>query len=194
MEENNETLEQLRSEYNALKERLANQEITSDRLLRETMKSKVRGIRSLVTVSEVCGIFVMVIAPFVFHYNPVVRASWWFIAGTEILMGFCVVMDWIFSHKLSERDAYSKDLLTFSKSVKEVRNHFKSWTKWGLILGTLWTGWLVAEVLLHSEEPKMAVSMMIGMAAGMLVGAFAGLKMNSRLVRNCDEIIAGIES
>lgn len=193
MEENKDTLEQLRSEYNALKERLASQEIASDRLLRETMKSKVRGIHSLINVSEVCGIFVILASPFVFHYNPVIRASWWFIAGTILLMGTCVVMDWIYSHKVREQDAAASDLLTFSKSAREVRNHYKSWTKWGFILGGLWAGWLIAEVFMHSEKPEMVLPMVIGLAVGMVAGAFVGLRMNARIVRNCDEIISEIE-
>lgn len=193
MEENKDTLEQLRSEYNVLKERLASQEIASDRLLRETMKSKVRGIHSLINVSEACGILVILASPFVFHYNPVVRASWWFIAGTILLMGFCVTMDWICSHKVSESDTASSDLLTFSKSVREVKNHFKSWTKWGLILATLWAGWFITEVFIHSEKPEMALPMVIGLAVGMVAGAFVGLRLNARIVRNCDEIISEIE-
>lgn len=194
MEENNETLEQLRSEYNALKERLANQEIASEKLLRETMKTRVRNIRSIVNVSLVCGIFVIVMSPFVFHYNPVVKASWWFIAGTILLMAFCIVMDAREKRRVREVDAANCDLLTFSKNVKDMKNHYKNWTKWGLLLGVLWAGWLVAEVFMHSEEPRLAISMVAGIVVGLVIGGIAGYRMNVRIVEHCDEIISQIEN
>lgn len=194
MEENNETLEQLRSEYNALKERLANQEIASEKLLRETMKTRVRNIRSIVNVSLVCGIFVIVMSPFVFHYNPVVKASWWFIAGTILMMAFCIVMDAREKRRVREVDAANCDLLTFSKNVKDMKNHYKNWTKWGLLLGVLWVGWLVAEVFMHSEEPRLAISMVAGIVVGLVIGGIAGYRMNVRIVEHCDEIISQIEN
>lgn len=194
MENSDYTLEQMRADYQALKETISKQEIINDRLLREAMKGKVRSIRGNIAISIACGTFVILMAPFVFHYNPVVNASWWFIAGTVILMALCIFLDWKFNHKMQGSDISTCDLLTFAKEVKDTKNHYKAWTKWGVSLGILWAAWLCIETWCHSSEPEIALSMIIGVVAGLIIGGFIGLRMNRSIIRNCDEIIAQIES
>lgn len=194
MENNDYTLEQMRVEYQALKDTVSKQEIINDRLMRETMKSKVRGIKSTLLISMACAIVVILISPFVFHYNPVINASWWFIAGTDIMMVSCLFLDWKFNHKMQDTDLSHCDLLSFAKEAKVTRSHYKSWTKWGFVLVTIWVLWLCAEIWCHSSEPKVAKFMIAGVFAGLIIGGITGLKMNKTIIRNCDEIIAQIES
>lgn len=194
MENSEYTLEQMRTDYQALKETLSKQEIINDRLLRETMKCKVKNIKSKVAISMACGICVILMSPFVFHYNPVVNASWWFIAGTDILMATCLFLDWKFNHKMQDTDLSHCDLLSFAKEAKETKSHYKNWIKWGFILGFVWALWLCAEVWSHSSEPKLAMGMIVGIIVGLIIGGAAGLKMDRAIIRNCDEIIDQIEA
>ena len=192
MEENNYTLEQMRSDYQNLKEVLANQQIINDRLLRETMRGKVGVIKSKAIISIACAVFVILMAPFVFHYNPMINASWVFIIVTELLMIFCLYKDWSIGHKVQGADLASCDLLTFSKDVKELKQKYRNWTKWGLTVGVLWAIWLCAEVWFRAEEPKLAIPMLVGIAVGMTIGLIFGLKMNNQVIEACDDIIAQI--
>ena len=193
MEDNSYVLEQMKSEYQTLEETLAHQEIINNKLMRETMRLKVRSMRSTITISILCGIFVILAAPFVFHYNPVVNASWWFVAGTVLLMGFCIFIDWKYNHKVQSADLGSCDLLTFSKNVQDMKKHYRDWTKWGILLGSAWIIWLGIEAWYHSTNPKLTISFIIGASIGFAIGAFLGLKMNSKIIRTCDEIISQIE-
>ena len=193
MEDNVTTLEQMRSEYQTLKETLAKQEIINDRLMRETMKAKVRDIRNTPIIAGICAALVMISAPVIFHMNPLVNASWWFIAATELLMAFCMCYDLIANRKVQKTDVSSCDLLTFAKSVKQLKERYRSWIKWGAPLGIAWLAWLIAEALMHSSEPDLTVSLVIGLVIGFAIGGFLGYKLNRRVVRNCDEIIAQIE-
>lgn len=194
METNDYSLEQMRSDYSALKNELDKQEIINDSLMRDVMMTKIRSIRSLASVDVICGIFVIVASPFVFHYNPVINASWWFVGGTVALMAFCIFLDWKYNHKVQSTDIASSDLLTFSKSVRELKTKYKDWVKWGLLLGILWASWLGLEVWFNSEEPKLAISMLVGIAVGLVAGGLIGWRMNRRIIQNCDDIISQIEN
>lgn len=179
----------MRSDYQNLKDVLAKQQIINDRLLRETMRGKVGVIKSKTIISVVCAIFVILMAPFVFHYNPMINASWVFIIATELLMIFCLYKDWSIGHKVKSADLASCDLLTFSKDVKELKKKYRNWTKWGLTIGVLWAIWLCAEIWFKSEEPKLAIPMLVGIVVGLILGMLFGLKINSQVIQACDDII-----
>lgn len=183
----------MRAEYQALKDNLAKQEIVNDKLLREAMRGKVGSINSKVAVSAACGIFVIIAAPFVFHFNPVIKASWWFVLATELLMFFAIFMDWKFNHKVSNTNLSTCDLLTFSKDVKKLKEDYKGWMKWAVLLSTAWGVWLCVETWFHSEEPKVAIGMIGGLVLGMVLGTFVGWRMNRKIIKTCDEIISNIE-
>ena len=193
MEENNYTIEQMRLEYQAMKDALAKQEIVNDRLMREAMKTKVRGIRTAPIISAICAVFVLLSAPFIFHYNPVVNASWWFVGFTEVMMVACVWLDWKFNHKVQSTDLNSCDLLTFVKSVKKLKSDYKNWIKYGLVLAVIWCGWLCLEVWFHASNPKLAAGLIIGMVFGLILGGILGYSLDKRVINYCDEIISQIE-
>lgn len=193
MEENNFELDQMRAEYQALKDTLAKQEIINDKLLKETMKGKVRSMRSHVAISIACGIFVMLMAPIVFHFNPVVNASWWFVIGTEILMVLCIFFDWKFNHKVRVSDIVSNNMLTFSKEVKAMKNNYRNWIYWGIPMGIIWCGWLIIEVLNSSQDTKLVMPLIVGLVIGMLAGMIIGYRLNRKIINTCDEIIEQIE-
>lgn len=194
MEENNFTLEQMRSEYQVLKDALSKQEIVNDRLLRQTMKSQVRSIRSTATVSVVCAVFVILVAPVVFHYNPLVNASWWFVAATELVMALCIFMDWKFNHKVQNTDLNSCDLLSFSKNVRQMKNDYRGWIKWSVMIVIAWGAWLILEVLAHAEDPSSSIPFIVGLVIGLAVGGIVGYRMDRRIINTCDDIISQIES
>lgn len=194
MEENNYTLEQMRADYQQLKERLENQEIINDRLMREAMGGKVRSMRGTVGWSVACGVFVFLTAPFIFHYNPVIKASWAFTIATMVMMAFCIFLDWKFNHKVQNTDLSNCDMLTFSKHVREMKEHYSGWIKWAFVIIVLWAGWLIAEVLLNVEEKKLALPMIVGLLVGMIAGGIIGYNMDRKIIRTCGEIINQIEN
>ena len=194
MEETIETLEELRADYQTLKESLAKQKIVSDRLMRQTMALKVKNMRSTVNVGVTCAALVILLSPLIFHYNPAVNASWYFVAGTVVLMLLCIWLDWKFNHKVQNTDISSCNLLTFSKHVRELKSSYGNWLKWGIGFALIWFGWLSAEVWMNAENPKMAISMITGLLCGGVVGGLIGNRMRLNIIKTCDEIISQIEA
>ena len=194
MEENDFTLYQLKEEYQALKESLSKQEIINDRLMRETMKSKVRSIRSYASISIACGIFTMIIAPVVFHYNPVVSASWCFVIFTELLMGSCIFLDWKFNHKVQKSDLSCCNMLTFNKEVKKLKENYSGWIKWGFPLILIWGGWLCSEIYFNSDEPGNVIPLLAGLILGLATGSILGYRITRKVIKTCDELISQIEN
>lgn len=193
MEQNDNTLEEMRADYQALKDALAKQEIINDKLLRETMKSRIGGIRSTVTASVVCGILVILFSPLVFHYNPVCGASWWFVAYTDLMMAVCIWFDWYLNHTVQNTDFAKCNLLTFCKDVKKLKNGYRTWMKWCFIPVIIWFAWIAYETWQNSEDLKMAIPLITGILCGIVVGGVIGYRMDRKILKTCDDIISDIE-
>lgn len=194
MEENNYTLEEMRADYQALKDTLARQEIITDKMLRDLMKGKVRSIKSIAMVSVTCGIFVVIMAPIVFHYNPVIRASWAFVIFTDLLMIGSIFMTWYFHRKVQGTNIANCDLLTFSKEVKALKENYRKWLRWCIIPMLLFVAWLCIEVWLNAEYPKLAIAMIAGLVVGAVVGGIIGFFLDKKIINTCDEIITNIQN
>lgn len=191
-EELNE-LEQLRSDYELLKSKIDSQEIVNDRLLRQTMKSNVRNIDRVTLVQNIAAVIVIICAPLIFHYNPIVNASWWFVAGTVVMMLVCIFFNWKYNHKVSNANLANCDLREFVTNVKYLKDKWKGWIKWGVTMLVIWFGWLVVEVLMHSEDKILSYSIIIGMLLGGVLGGILGMRMQRKVIENCDEMISQID-
>lgn len=190
--DNFDVLEQLRKDYSELKNRLDEQEIINDRLLRRTFEAKVRSIHSVAWTSFLCGLFVLFVAPFAFHFNPGLNASWAFVIGTDLMMIVCMTFTYLF-HKNVSAPQDGDDLLTFAKNVKKLKADYQGWLKYAVLMVTVWFGWLMYEIFQHSEDQIYAISMAVGVTVGLVIGGIVGYKMNLKVIRQCDEIIASIE-
>lgn len=186
-------LEDLRAGYAALKEKMEAQEIVNDKIIRNAMKARVSNLKRFTAIEVACALFVIIFAPLIFHYNPVVNASWWFIGGTFLMMFACLYFEWKYSHKIYNSDLANCDMLEFVKNVKYTKDRYQNWKKWGFALAFVWVTWLIAEIFFHSTEMKMSIAMAGGVLVGLVLGGCLGLKMLNGYVRNCDEIIKEIE-
>ena len=89
--DNTQEWEEMRLSLNALKNKLDKQEIVNDRLLRESMKSKMSWIKKYLW-------FAVAAVPFValcfLPMTIMLNLSWWLYGFTILFMTGCVVADW----------------------------------------------------------------------------------------------------
>ena len=191
---NSPELEQLKEEYAILKNKFSQQEVINDRLIRETMKQKVRGINNIALASSLCGVFVLLVSPFVFHYNEVINASWAFVIATDVMMLACIFFNWKYNHGLNDADPGRCDLKEFAKKVQYTRRKWHDWIKVAIPMIIVWCGWLFVEVWMRTEQKKLAVFMISGLTAGLVLGGIIGFRMNRKVVSRCDEILDQIDN
>ena len=190
---NSPELEQLKEEYAILKNKFSQQEVINKRLLRETMRQKVRGINNIALVSSLCGVFVVLVSPFAFHYNPVINASWIFVAATDLMMLACIYFNWKYNHKLNDTNLSNCDMKEFAKNVQYTRNKWHNWVKIAIPMVIVWAGWLIAEILMCTDNKKAGLACICGIAVGGVLGCILGFKMNRKVVDHCDEILDQID-
>lgn len=189
---NNDLLEQLRNDYSSIKAQLDKQEIINDRLLRKTFETKVKSIHSVAWISSIAGLFVVLISPLVFHYNPTMRLSWAFVAGTDVMMLVCITFNYLF-HKNVRSPKAGDDLLTFAKNAKKLKADYQGWLKYAVLMLTVWAGWMITEILMKSDRGAHSYIMIVGLLVGLIIGGTVGYKMDRKVMNQCDELIESIE-
>ena len=186
---NNSELETMRAQIALLKEKLDNETIVSEKLLRDTMRHKARSINTNAWISVVASIFVIIWAV---AYIPKEGFSWWFSGVTVLMMLVCDFFTWKY-HKDVNAKTMSGDLLTVAKVMKQLRDNYQKWLKYAIAMIVVWFSWLVVEFCVQLNNWKLAVFMVIILLIGGGIGGFIGLKMHNSVIRNAEDIIKQIE-
>jgi hypothetical protein len=186
---NNSELETMRAQIALLKDKLDKETIVSEKLLRDTMRHKARTINNNAWISVVASIFVIFWS---LTFLPNEGFSWWFIAGTILMMLVCDFFTWKY-HKDVNAKTMSGDLLTVAKVMKQLRDNYKKWLKYSIAMIVVWFVWFAIEYCIQLSDWRVAVIMIIALLIGLAIGGFIGLKMHNAVIRNAEEIISQIE-
>lgn len=194
---NNQTfdeLEQIRADFQVLKNKFEQQEIVNDKLLRSTMSTKVGGLKRLQLLEYLSGIIVIAVSPWAFHFNPSIGASWWFIGATDLMMIFSMIMTVRYNRKVVRSNTQDVNLREFCENVKELRQKWMDWLKIAIPMVIVWLSWLVTETWLHADNHKLALVAIAAMLVGGTVGGIIGNRNRRKIIRDCEEIIAQIDN
>ena len=186
---NNSELETMRAQIALLKDKLDKETIVSEKLLRDTMRHKARTINNNAWISVVASIFVIFWA---LSFLPSEGFSWWFVAATILMMLVCDFFTWKY-HKDVNAKTMSGDLLTVAKVMKQLRDNYKKWLKYSIVMIVIWFVWFAIEYCIQLSDWRVAVIMIIALLIGLAIGGFIGLKMHNAVIRNAEEIISQIE-
>lgn len=183
--------EQIRNDYSKLKEQLSKQQIINDRLMNSVFRSKVRRINSVAWTSAACGVFTILVAPIAFHYNPVMNLSWAFVIGTDIMM--LVSIAGMSPHIAVKVPPVGESMVDFAQSVKALKKRYQNWTRFAVILISVWMTWMLTELFMKTDNPKLAICVAAGLICGLVIGGVLGLMANKKVINTCDEILDAIE-
>ena len=164
-------IDEMRNQIAILKNKLNEQEIVSDRLLRETMKTKVKTLNSLEYRSLVCG-FVAMLMYLPMHY--LVGLSWPFCITTSAMMLFCVIATHYIYHPLNKTDLMSDDMATVAQIMARFRRQNTFWIRY--ITPTLIIPWLLWAVYEFAQANGVDLFSPLGaiVALPLLIGAVIG--------------------
>ncbi len=187
-----DTLLEMKEQLQVLKAKLDEQEIVNDQLLRHVTQQRMRRINRNVWQQGFCCLFVVTFGNYVFRAS--LHCSWYFVAGTCLLMLVSFLATLLPHRWVSEEDINTGDLLTVAKQVRRLRKWYKDWYYVGIPLVVLWLMWLGVELYFaFDRDLTMLISTMVGALIGGAIGGFVGHRMNKRLIHEMDDLIDEIE-
>lgn len=132
-------LQEMREQLNILRDKLNNQQIVNDRLLRETMKGKVSGINKNEIRVIALGSFCCLIYPLL-HYTSGV--SWTTVIATILLMVFTIGATIYIHRPLHQTDLMSADLASVARIMARFKNQYRQYLHVVCpIIITPWLAW-----------------------------------------------------
>jgi hypothetical protein len=185
-------LEQMRSQIGMLKQKLEQQAIVNDTHIRNSMKSKISDLNRTVLGTIFAGIFAVVFAPMTFYIQG---CSLLFVIGTAVMLAVCLGLTIAQKINLSRMtDLSQSNLVETAEKLNKTRTHYKEWYKIAIPMILVWVGWMIYEMVntIGIESPT-AIGFYCGAGVGLLIGGIIGSRINRKVVRQANEILAQIE-
>ena len=175
-------LESLRSQMDLLRKKLEQETIVNEKLMRETMKSRVSTINRQGWISIGAAILMILWTPLAFNNLSTV-----FIIATIVFMAVDAIATWIIHKQINERQLMSEDMRTVANKMKTLKKSYQWSTIIELPLVIAWCVWFCSEIIQQSDAPWQFMAGAI--AFGAIIGFFIALKMYRKVIDNCDAII-----
>jgi hypothetical protein len=185
-------LEQMRSQIGMLKQKLEQQAIVNDTHIRNSMKSKISDLNRTVLGTIFAGIFAVVFAPMTFYIQG---CSLLFVIGTAVMLAVCLGLTIAQKINLSRMtDLSQSNLVETAEKLNKTRTHYKEWYRIAIPMILVWVGWMIYEMVntIGIESPT-AIGFYCGAGVGLLIGGIIGSRINRKVVRQANEILAQIE-
>ena len=185
-------LEQMRTQIGMLKQKLEQQAIVNDTHIRNSMKSKISDLNRTILGTIFAGIFAVIFAPVTFYVQG---CSLIFVIATAIMLAVCLGLTIVQKINLGSMMELSQDnLVETARKLSKVRTHYKEWYKIAIPMILVWGGWMIYEMVntIGIESPT-AIGFYCGAGVGLLIGGIIGARINRKVVRQANEILAQIE-
>ena len=179
-------LETLRSQMDILRNKLERENIINEKLMRETMRSRVSTINRQGWISIAAAICMVLWFPLCFN-----TLSTAFIITTIVFTAVDAIATWIIHKQVDERQLMSEDMRTVANKMKTLKKRYQWSTVIELPLVLAWCVWFCYEVIQMTGEPWQFMAGAV--AFGALIGFFIALKMYRKVIDNCNAIIQQIE-
>ncbi len=185
-------LEQMRTQIGMLKQKLEQQAIVNDTHIRNSMKSKISDLNRTVLGTIFAGIFAVIFAPMTFYIQG---CSLLFVIGTAVMLAVCLGLTIAQKINLSRMtDLSHSNLVETAEKLNKTRTHYKEWYRIAIPMLLVWVGWMIYEMVntIGIESPT-AIGFYCGAGVGLLIGGIIGSRINRKVVRQANEILAQIE-
>lgn len=185
-------LEQMRSQIGMLKEKLEQQTIVNEMHIRNSMKSKISDLNRTVLGTIFVGIFAVIFAPMTFYIQG---CSLLFVIGTAVMLAVCLGLTIAQKINLSRMtDLSQSNLVETAEKLNKTRTHYKEWYRIAIPMILVWVGWMIYEMVntIGIESPT-AIGFYCGAGVGLIIGGIIGSRINRKVVRQANEILAQIE-
>lgn len=179
-------LESLRSQMDLLRKKLEQETIVNEKLMRETMKSRVSTINRQGWISIIAALLVIIWTPLFFS-----MLSMAFVIATIVFMAACAMFTLFIHNQVKERQLMSEDMRTVANKMKSLKKKYQWSTIVEIALVIPWCVWFCIEMVQTTGMPWQTIA--ISVAVGAIIGGIISWKMYRKVIDNCDAIIQQIE-
>ena len=183
-------LENMRQQMTKLKNKLNQQEIVNDRLIRRSMKNEVGTITRRYYIIMALGLFMIPYGYWCFVKLCGLSLFFWIV--TSIFMLVCVGATYYTLRKINDPNMMNRNLVEARKKVASAKKFEANWLFFGIPAVVLWLGWFLYETYqLHGGA--FSNGLFWGGCIGGIIGAICGLSLNFKTQRQYQDIIDQIE-
>ena len=173
-----------------LKNKLNQQEIVNDRLMRRSMRNEVNKITRRYNV--VMTLAILMVPYFYWVFVRLTGFSMAFWIGTSIFMLICAIATFYNSRKINDPGLMSSSLVDARQKVASAKKFDADWLLFSIPTLILWFGWFVYEVY-QLNNGSLADGLFWGGCVGGVIGAFCGFRIHFKTQRQYQDIIDQIE-
>ena len=186
----NFNLEEMRQQMTTLKNKLNQQEIVNDRLIRRSMRNEVNSITRRYDIIMAIGILMV---PYGYWcFVKLVGLSIFFWIATSIFMLICAGATFYNSRKISDPELMSHSLVEARKKVASAKKFESNWLLFGIPAVILWMGWFFYEIY-QIQGGDFYNGFFLGGCIGGIIGAIIGIKLHLKTQRQYQDVIDQIE-
>ncbi len=186
----NFNLEEMRQQMTTLKNKLNQQEIVNDRLIRRSMRNEVSNINRRYNIIMAIGILMV---PYGYWcFVKLVGLSIFFWIATSIFMLICAGATFYNSRKISDPGLMSHSLVEARKKVASAKKFESNWLLFGIPAVILWIGWFFYEIY-QIQGGDFYNGFFLGGCVGGIIGAIIGIKIHLKTQRQYQDVIDQIE-
>lgn len=189
MNENYE-LENMRQQMTTLKNKLNQQEIVNDRLIRRSMKNTAGNINRKYTIAMVAGLVMIPYSYWVFIKLAGFSVAFWLF--TCVFMLICVGATYYNSRNISDSNLMTNNLLDVRRRMARGKKFDANWLFFGVPGILVFMGWFMYETY-QKQGGGIDNPFFWGGCIGGIIGAILGFMTHFKTQRQYQEIIDQIE-
>jgi hypothetical protein len=188
--QNDMELESMRQQLDTLKEKLNQQDILNDHIIRRSMKKDVNNITRHYYIIIAIGLLMV---PYGYWcFVKLCGLSYFFWIVTSIFMLICAGATFYNSRKISDPELMSHSLVEARKKVASAKKFESNWLLFGIPAVILWISWFFYEIY-QIQGGDFNNGFFWGGCVGGIIGAVCGIKMHFKTQRQYQEVIDQIE-
>ena len=188
--QNDFDLENMRQQMTTLKNKLNQQEILNDRLMRRSMRNEVNTIARRYYVIMAVGLLMVPYGYWCFVKLCGLSLLFWIV--TSIFMLICAGATYYTLRKINDPNLMNRNLVEARKKVASAKKFEANWLFFGIPAVVLWLGWFLYEVY-QIHGGALGNGFFWGGCIGGIIGAICGLSLNFRTQHQYQDIIDQIE-
>ena len=182
----NMELNELRQQMALLKEKIDNQQIVNEQLVRQAINQKVSTISRVRRVKRIYLIASLFLVPPML--TRLVETPMWFAMATAAMLAIAVIYHELIMEHINTEDVNRLSSMEISQKALRIKEQGAQWLWVGIPMLVAWVG-TFAWVVLHSEAFDGAAEELLGgLITGVVIGAVLGYAIYRRQQRMIDDL------